>query len=226
MDLQKIPRPVLIIAVFLIGLFFILQFQGPHSICDSQADSFRELQTGYIFSRTEKKIVHAPIYERALANCKLGMASPGACFEYFQILHKMVTDLRNVSPQCGETFLVIPELKRALTESLTLMATVAWGEEPPEKGSSYTGKLETPDLALFCALEDNYRQFASPEDWEALKTATLGKLPGEARKFTNSDDGKSVCLNCDMIPSAEKALGSREEVYVRSLFALRCELLR
>lgn len=226
MNLQNLPRFVIILGVFAIGVVFFVLIQKPHTKCDSQVELLRKSEAGWIFSKDNKGITHPSLYIKTLENCKLGMASLGACFEYFRVLRHFVTDLQNISMECGPDLMEIPEAKNALVEGLRMMVQMAWGENPPAKGSPVGGKLESPDLALFCALKENLLRYAGPEVWESLKNSTYLKLPGEERKFESGSGHRTLCLNCDNLPNAVKAMGGVEEVFPRSLFALRCDLYR
>src|SRR5579871_5088272 len=102
-NIQNLPKRAVVFIVLVVGVAFIVLVRRPHTPCDSQVELLQESQAGYIFPTPIKTGgMKPPLYEKALANCKLGQASPGACYEYFKILNKLTVDLENFSPSCGE----------------------------------------------------------------------------------------------------------------------------
>ena len=226
MNLQNVPRFVIVVGAFALGLFLFTQFQKPHTKCDSQIESLQESESGWLYPKKLKKGSMQPSYFKAIENCKMGMATLGACYEYFRVVKHLLVDLQNVSSDCGEDLFAVNEVKGVLFEAVSMMVRMSWGEYPPEKGSPVAGKLESPDLALFCSLKDTIQRYLGREAWDNLRQGILPKLPGEARKYETTPEGKSICLNCEGLKPAVTTLGGIEEVYVRSLFALRCDGFR
>ena len=214
------------IGVFLASVVLFTLLQKPHSRCDSQMELLKKSALRWLIPKSEKGVTRPSLYTQYLENCKLGMGTLGACYKYLEVLKKFVTELQNVSPECGPELLEIPEAKLALNEGLRTLVTMAWGEVPPEPKAPVAGRLESPDLALFCALREDYLRFAGAEAWEQLKINTLTQLPGEAKIFQSAPGQRTICLNCDNIKGAIKAFGGTEQALVRSLFALRCEFYR
>jgi len=223
-SVEQIPRPVLILGVFAIGVFLFTQFKKPHTICDTQLEQFRETESGRIFNRRSKSIDHAATITRAKETCYEGRGSGGACFEYYRLLRMLVINLENVSAECGDDLMEIGELKLAIGDGVTVMAQVAWGDEPPDRNAPF-GPLQAPELALFCQLRQVLFKYGQEGEWSRLRSVIFAKLPGEPRKFETNPEGQNRCTNCENLPSALQALGSVEEVTSRSLFGLRCDNL-
>lgn len=214
--LDQIPRPLLVFGALLlgVGLFFIIQ--EPHSVCMSQQEVFTQAQAGQIFPKVTEKSQRSAIFPRVVENCKIGN-SPGACYELFTLVRKLMRDL-NASPQeCLVPFGEIPEVKGAIQQSALLMVQLAWGEAPPEQGMSRLGWFEPPDLALFCQMKATYLRLYGEESWDEFRTVAAQRLPGEAQVIE-----KGTCLNCDYLKKASDVF-SAEEIWVRSLFSLRCD---
>jgi hypothetical protein len=222
MDLKSIPKSVLVSVVLLLGVGALFVFSRPHTLCDTQIDSVKDSQKGQLFPGSNEK--KPPAYEKALANCKLGEGSPGACFEYFKILIRLTEDLEPLSPTCGETLAEVKPIRKALAEGISMMVELAWGEAPPEKGEKVTGWLEGPDLALYCKMKSDWLKYFGGESFEHLKDSIYDHLP--ARKYETDAQGVRTCTNCDNLPKAVELLGGKEEVFGRSLFALSCQHYR
>lgn len=214
--MDQIPRPLIVIFVLAAGIATFFFIKEPASLCNSQIEIFKQSQAGAIFPRVMKSAQRPALYPRLVDNCKTGN-SPGACYELFSLLRKLNQDLRGSPQECLVPFGEIPQVKKALTEGVQLMIQLAWGEKPPEEGLSKFHWMETSDLALYCQLRDLNFKIYGDEAWTLLRKSTYAKLPGEAQIF---QDGQ--CVNCETIKSAPQAL-SEEEIWVRSLFSLRCE---
>ncbi|MEZ0390966.1 MAG: hypothetical protein ACAH59_02045, partial [Pseudobdellovibrionaceae bacterium] len=181
--------------------------QKPHSICQSQMEVFTEAQAGQIFPRKTQTSQRPAIFPRLVENCKIGN-SPGACYELFTLLRKLLRDL-NASPQeCLVPFGEAVEVKQAIWQGTQLMIQLAWGEKPPETGLARLGWFEPPDLALFCQLKAMFLRLYGEEIWEEFRMSMSAKLPGEAQVIESGN-----CLNCESLKKASEVF-SPEEIWV------------
>lgn len=220
----KVPRVILVPLVIIIGIIALVMSQEPHSPCDSQKELFLESQAGYIFRATKGRD-RAPQYRRFLAICREG-ASPGACYELFALVRKTLRDLRASPLNCAEQFRELPELQRALADTLEILVVMGWGNQPPEPGASKYSWLETSDLALFCQLRQSYIHFFGQEEFDSLRTRIQAVLPGEP--LVIGKDGK--CQNCidqDKNPDTRRQMAtevlSSDDIWYRSVFSVRCD---
>lgn len=213
--LNSLPKPILVFLVLTLGVAGIFVLQKPHSVCDSQLEVFKESMKGKIYPRVEKNLTLPASYFRLLENCKLAN-SAGGCFEYFDLLRSMLRELNGAPEQCLQPFGEIKEVKSAFNEGLEIMAMLAWGNQPPESASRF-GWLETLELGLFCKLRANYIRIYGAEALELLREKVNAKLPGEPPVI---QDG--ICTNCESRKAASQIF-SREELWVRSLFSVRCD---
>lgn len=193
---RKVPKPVLVLGILIVGLGLFIYLKPFHTVCDSQIEVFRQAQAGKLYPLQKKTGVREPVIGKLLENCKLAN-SPGGCLEYFMTLRKIVRDLNSVPTECVKPIATLPEVKRAYLGGLGFIVRLAWGEVPPEVLSKASW-LETPDLALFCGLQKIAFRTMEQEEWTALRNSSMSKLPGA------------------------DILGS-EEVWQRSLYSLRCE---
>ncbi len=214
--LDRIPRPLLVFAVLLIGIALLFVIRKPHSVCENQLELFKEAEAGQIYTRKVKAAQRPAIFPRLMDNCKIGN-SPGACYELFTAFRKVLRDLDGASQECLAPFGEEVEIRNAVVKGTELLVMLAWGSKPPEQGLAKFGWLETPDLSLFCQMKAMYIRMYGTEAWESFRLATQAKLPGEAELI---EDGN--CVNCDSLKKAP-AVFSAEEIWVRSLFSLRCD---
>lgn len=214
--LDRIPRSLLVFAVLLGGIALLFVLRKPHSVCENQLELLKEAQAGQIYPRKVKTAQRAPLFPRLMDNCKIGN-SPGACYELFTSLRKLLRDLNSASQECQGPLGEEPEIKSALVKGTELVVRLAWGSKPPEPGLTKFGWLETSDLSLYCQLKTMHLRMYGQEGWEEFRQKTQNKLPGEAELI---EDGN--CINCESLKKAPAVL-SPEEIWVRSLFSLRCD---
>lgn len=217
--MDKIPKQLIVIVAILGGVLLVFFGQAPHSPCDSQKEIFLESQKGLLFPKIEKKQRLPAQYFRFADSCKT-VLMPGSCYELFALLKKTLRDVQAAPQDCSEQFSEIPELKRAIRESIGVMVEIAWGKHTPEEGQQKFGWLEISDLALFCQLKRNYIKIFGQDQFDDLKMKVLSQLPGEP--IILSDEKK--CLNCNSRKSAVEMM-SEEEITTKSLFSVRCDQL-
>lgn len=95
------PKPLvagIFIAVF---IFFWISFVKPlHTICDTQTENLKENQKGVLFSFRDKKKGALPVVvQKARETCIAGN-SPGACYEFFDIMKKLSSAIKNTASEC------------------------------------------------------------------------------------------------------------------------------
>lgn len=200
--LDKIPRPLLVFLILAIGVLLFFVIQEPHTVCQSQLDVLKDSQAGALYP--SKPLANSgprsPRYSKLLEDCRQGNG-PGACFEYFTLLRNLVRDLNGSPRECLIPFGDVAEIKRALFDGAGMMALIAWGDHPPERGLSRFSWFEAADISLYCSLKDMVYRIYGEAGWEQFRLATQAKFPGASGL-------------------------SPEEIWVRSMFSVRCEQYR
>jgi hypothetical protein len=199
--LSNIPKPLLVFFILAVGVLLFFVIQEPHTVCQSQLDVLKEAEAGKLFPGKESSAgSKLSRYAALLEDCKQGNG-PGACFEYFSLLRNLIRDLNGSPRECLVPFGDVTEVKRALFDGTQMMALIAWGDHPPDKGAGRFSWFEAADISLFCGLKDMIYRIYGEQGWEQLRLSTQTKLPG----------ANSL---------------SPEEIWVRSLFSVRCEQFR
>lgn len=214
--MENVPKPLLVFVVLALGVIGFFFIQRPHSVCDSQKQVFVEAQKGRLFAAEIKGQKKMPVYGRYLESCKLGN-SPGACYELFNLMRAVIRDLEAAPLNCLPEFSDVVPIQKSLGDSIELLSLLAWGNKPPEPGIAKYGWLEASDLNLFCKSKKFYNLIFGPQKTEELRRTVQSRFPGEE---VIVEDG--VCLNCESKKTAEQML-SDEEIWVRSIFSIRCE---
>ncbi len=217
--ISSLPKPILALLVLAIAIGVFMIISPPHSVCDSQEVTFRELQAGNIFSREgAKKNTKIPArLARAKESCQLGN-SAGSCYEYFEVLKKIADDINKANSECAPQLLNISEVKSAITDGVEVMARLAWGISPPESGLNRFGWLQESEIATFCRIKNVYVNAMGEETWTNLRRKIFAKLPGEEAPLSELPDQAPI------EGKKATALLSEEEIWSRSLFSVRCEI--
>ena len=128
-QLYKLPKSI-IAALFIGGsILFIIFNDPPHTLCDTQVEHFKNLQRGMLYRDPKDFHKEKSILKRKENICKQENA-PGACYEYFAYLKRLLKDFYVLSQECAPLIYSTTKVKKALSSALTLMVGVAWrGEE-------------------------------------------------------------------------------------------------
>ncbi len=215
--LQTLPRPVLVMGALIIGIVLIMLFSPPHTICDTQTEQAKESLIGLTKPSKAQKNTIPPKINKALENCFQG-STPGACYDYFQILRSLAKLVMGSTSECRPEVYAISDIKNALTEGVTNMALLAWGDKPPAPGAfGRFGPLQESELALFCYLKAASIAGSSEESWHALRKKVFEQFPGE-----EVDLPKDPKESLKVARPATKLM-SELDIWNRSLFSVRCE---
>ena len=227
-QIQKIPKPILVIIVLVVSLLFFVINDPLRDECEIQSLFFNKKVKGLLYTarRDDKKVQHSKIdYWRD--TCKDGNTI-GSCNNYFDGLRTISKELRLMSDKCQVTYSQKTEhdfFAPFVLTSLKIMALVAWGENPPAGPSERLGWLTVSHLQTFCSLKKTFLLIAGEENYEALKEKVFREYPD------NWDEKTPIELrDPENRPRALKTpnnmLGtlSRDEVFQRSLFSIKCDL--
>ena len=218
--LNSLPKPVLAILAIGVALIFFMFNDPPHSVCDVQIGNLKEDLKGQVFPSVVDKHNLPPMIGRAQEGCQLGN-SAGSCFEYFSILKKVARNIQNYSSECRTELSSTPEIRKAMTDGITLMGLMAWGSKPPDPGLARVGWMQESELVLFCQLKNVYSLSFGNEAWEELRLKVFHLLPGAN---ATSSNGAPVPGAGDA-PKAMLTMGEKE-IWARSIFSIRCENYR
>lgn len=182
------------------GIAFIILSSPPHTVCDSQLERVKESEKGFLYKDPKSKFQVTTKYQRLRDQCK-GSNNPGGCYEFFQSVKALLTDLENVSGECNPRVGAIGEVRTALFESAELLVRLAWGEKPPAAYHAKFRWLDTADVALFCKLKSRMSLMYGNSAWENLREKLMGDLPG-VKDMTRTQVWEMVLFseNCSRYP--------------------------
>ncbi len=177
--LSKYSKGTIAFVVITLGILYIVLTDPPHDKCDRQKEVFKTHQEGGIYVNPKHVIKGSEDkttpFERQYNVC-FSSNRPGACFEYFAKLKKLMADLDTVSEECLAKVVDQKSVKQALDKSLKLMTQIGWGSAPPTRTGQFSW-LDSSDIALFCQLKHMYQQ-KFPKKWQKQTHTILSELPG------------------------------------------------
>lgn len=203
----------LVLTGSVIGIYFYIP---PHHVCDSQLEVFRESQQGLLYPKKIKSVPVAAAISGAITTCKLSNG-PGGCYDFFQILKKIVKDTKTSLSECASYFAEELIIRSSIQQGIELLALMAWGEKPPERGVTRFGWLQSSDILLFCEIKSLFIQMYGRDEYEALRSLISNKFPAEPKTYENGE-----CTNCSELKMATETM-PHDEVWARSLFSTRCD---
>ena len=183
LDIYKLPKAV--IATLIIGgaIIFILLNDPPHSFCDTQLEHFRTLQKGIVYQDSKDFHKEKSLLNRKKQACQTENA-PGACYEYFAYLKRLLKDFRVLSSQCKPIIVAEAQVKSALSVALTLITALAWRKEVLTGQVSKYNWLTRSDMSLFCDIKSQYIQNYGMPAYENLEQQIVNLLPTQNQNKT------------------------------------------
>lgn len=196
-----VPKGLL--AALIVGagiLYFVLLYDPPHTVCESQLEIFREAQKHFLFLDEARKAITTTKYQSLIRQCR-STNNPGGCYELFEETKMMLRDLQAVPSDCLSRAGDIEEVKTALKEMIDLLVRLAWGEKAPATYYEKFAWLDTADISLYCKLQQQIKDTYGTKEFEDFRERMFQELPG-ADKMSRNDiwDMTIFSVNCGRYP--------------------------
>ena len=175
-NLYKLPKAVIAFLVIGGAIIFIILGDPPHTFCDTQLEHFKSLQKGLLYEDSKDFHKEKSLLKRKNQTCQQANA-PGACYEYFAYLKRLLKDFRVLSAKCKPIIFSETQVKSALSSALTLITALAWREEVLTGQVSKYNWLTRSDMFLFCGIKNTYMQHYDMPAYEKLEQKILNLLP-------------------------------------------------
>lgn len=193
--LNTLPKTLVAIGAIVLGFILIWINDPPKTVCDAQMALFRESQKSFLYSATE--FGKPSLAKEAYEICKADN-SPGGCFQFFERLKRLNTDIGDIPEQCSETAAKDEKIGLWLQRSLVLMTQMAWGERTPASYTQKNGWFDGSDIALFCGLKRSSIQIFGDEVYAQWRESMLTSLPDYEKVGREQAWAKSlVSTPCD-----------------------------
>lgn len=199
--ISSLPKAFVAIVVMVLALLFFRQVEPPKTICDAQLEIFRDSQKKFLFDRVKVSDSKMPSLAKKMFDDCSDHNGPGGCFEYFEMLKKMVVDLDNIPEQCREAASEVAEIDAWVWKSLKLMVQMAWGARAPASYFQRNGWFDSSELSLFCGMRKQAIRIYGREKYSVWQESMLQSMP-QANTLT------------------------REQIWPRSILSTPCDVYR
>lgn len=222
--IQKVPKPVLVLAVLCIALGLFVYNDPLKNECEVQAAVFEKRVSGLLIStKLGKRTQFSQIKNYLSARCKEGN-SMGACYEYLEALRVVVRELRAMSDKCQVEYSIKNEnFLPQISNALQIIALVAWGDKPPAGLKERLGWLEPSQIQTFCYLKQFFIQMSDEETYLKLRSKVYREFPDAWSENTSIDDrtaeNRPRAMKSESNPSGKLTEG---DIYQRSIFSMNC----
>ncbi len=174
--IKTLPKGLVAFIAICGGIAFILLNDPPHKFCDTQIEHFKSIQTGIILKDPKDKVYGLPLMVRLLKICR-ETVSPGACYEYFAYLNRLLKNFKLVSTKCLVNLSQIKEVKVHLFNGINTMTQLAWREKVLSGEVDKFNWFSPSDMSLFCSIKKTVILLYGRETLQAFEQTTLSNLP-------------------------------------------------
>ena len=181
-QLYKLPRFLLVSLLIGFGVFFILINDPPHTFCDTQIDDFKKHQQGLLYDNPNDFRNVKSSLKRNKNLCERENA-PGACYDYFFYLRKLLKNIDALSDKCAPMIYKSADIRNAFSEALILITALAWDPETLKGSTNKYKWLTRPDLILFCSLKNRFKNYYGENSYQMLEKKILSLLPVENKVY-------------------------------------------
>ncbi|MFN7905546.1 MAG: hypothetical protein ACK5P5_10220 [Pseudobdellovibrionaceae bacterium] len=203
---RNLPKGVTVFALLIAGIIGVVFYEPIASVCDPQIANFQAQFVGDLYPykvRAARATQTAPPRMSShLAQCREG-ASSGACYQYFEVVRRILTYIQSTDEACYAEFQNVKPLYNSLRESLRLLLFFSWGDGPAtENLTDIQGWLKDYELSTFCDVQGGLKKIMGEEKFDEFKWGMIGSLPSKV-------SGKELQM-------------SAEQKAQRSLFRIPC----
>jgi hypothetical protein len=183
--LASLPKSFIAIVAIVITLLVLRQWDPPRTVCDTQIEYFKDAQKKFLYPESTSSEVKKQALVKTLFETCNNENNPGGCFEYFESIKKMLTDLKNVPEQCSEAIGEVPEVQQWTWKTLRLMVQMAWGPKPPISYIQKNGWFDSSELSLYCGLRQEAIRIYGREKYGEWQEQMLQSMPGAEKLDRN-----------------------------------------
>jgi hypothetical protein len=193
--LVSVPRAILVFLGLIAGVALIVLSDPPKTVCGSQLEVFRTLQTPFMYPDPKQPLIQIGL-KKSVRSCKQGNG-PGACLDFYEGLNKFLRDLDTFSSQCTEEISKVEDIKSVLSSGLDLTTKLAWGDRGPASQSDKLNWMDTSHVDWFCRAKKKWIELYGEEDWAEYREKLMSELPNHQALGRNETWKRSlVSLNC------------------------------
>jgi hypothetical protein len=185
---QLAPQWFLALVAVAGAIAFMLYYDPPHNLCDTQKQSYVAEQ---------KKFLAGSEYNLFFEQC-LRSNSRGGCTPYFDGFKKALNDFQVLDPQCFNVIANGGTIRSTFSSFLVQTTRLAWGDNGPESIHVRESWLGPSQLRIFCRVKNFYINNYGDDKYIVFRNGVLKKLPNK-RKLKNVEikDLSLFALPCE-----------------------------
>lgn len=169
--IDSMPRWAVGLGAVTLGIVYFVLTDPPKTICDSQFEAFKEEYKKDLFGGKSGGIELPPLFKAQWETCR-DTNSIGGCFEFLNLLKKVLPGIKLIPDVCGERLSELKPLQKSLRQSLWLISQLSW----PVKNDWVIGTynwLGPEDIGLFCQIKTQWKRLLGEAKWQGLQEQLL-----------------------------------------------------
>jgi len=184
---QLAPQWFLALVAVAGAVVFMLYYDPPHNICETQKQAYVQQQKKFLAGRQ---------YNEFFEQC-LRSNSRGGCTPYFDGFKKAMDDFQVLDPQCSDVIAGGGRVRSTFSSFLVQTTRLAWGDEGPESIHVRESWLGPSQLRVFCRVKNFYINSYGEDKYILFRNSVLKKLPNK-RKLKNIEikDRSLFSISC------------------------------
>ncbi len=187
MNLYSIPKFLLVAILLVSGVFLVVLYKPPQSICDLQLKVYKDDNQAFLFKKGSGKKSLSQ-FKISIEDCK-NNNTPGGCYSLFSNIYKLIKSFRSVDSKCHTRLTQLREVQEAMFETYKLFVAISWGEGPQDELSNPLAWLSLNDVSTFCQIQNKINYYYGKEtlsllDNQVFKGLESAKNINVLRKFS------------------------------------------
>ncbi len=181
--LRGLPKSVLVFGLLAAGVVGVILYDPLASVCDPQIANFQSQFVGdlypYRVKNSQSTQTAPPRMRDYLSQCREG-ASSGSCYQYFEVIRRVVSYVNQSDEACYPEFQQVKPLADSLKGGMRLMLFLAWSEGPVSDSlTDIQGWMKEYELSTFCDVQGGLKKMMGEEAYEDFKWAMISSLPAK-----------------------------------------------
>ena len=173
---KSLSKNALAVIIIGVGVLFIVASDPPVTKCSHQIKKFEEEEVGNLIKDKKAKFQEETRFQKLMGICKAAN-NLGGCFQLFSSIRESLERGRTISLDCQGEWGNSSVVKTFLHESTKIMVELPWGPGGPSSDVAKLSWFQSPQIQLFCRLQNVNALVYGEEGWAQKREALLAGLP-------------------------------------------------
>ena len=173
---KSLSKNALAAIIIVAGVLFIVASDPPVTKCSHQIKKFEEAEIGNLIKDKNAKFQEETRFQKLVGICKTAN-NLGGCFQLFSSIRQSLERGRTISLDCQGEWGSSSVVKNFLNESTKIMLELPWGPAGPSSDALKLSWFQSPQVELFCKLQDVNALVYGEEGWGQKRETLLSGLP-------------------------------------------------